>query len=461
MKNIQRIHNFYISDRGYVIRKDILTLTQKKKLIDDLTVAPKFNAFQNSVPKSFKIYLESKTKYYIPRFYGLKEFGPPEQNLLNNVGEDIQYTFKGELRNYQIPIVEKMMNQLTTIGGGILNLFTGQGKTVIAIKIMSLIKKKTLIVVHKEFLLNQWLERLHEFMPDIKIGFIRQKQIDVENFDVVIGMLQSISMKEYPPDTFKSFGFSIVDEAHHVSSEVFSKALPKISTKYVMGLSATLDRKDGLRFIFEWFLGSPLRIQNVKTDLGKVYVNYINFEDLDYQQQQTTMNGNTNLPKMINSLVESKKRFTLILDILRNCSKYNRKTLLLSERRNHLLKIAEICTENNLDNGLYFGGLKQSILKESEKKQIILGTYNMISEGFDLKELDTLIFATPKSDIVQSSGRILRQGKDRPTIPVIIDIVDDSEYYKKKFQKRKSYYKKCNFILDNSELSELFVNIKK
>lgn len=462
METLGKSHlNYYLNERGYVVRKDILSANQKKKLLSDLTVSPNFDVFQNVVPRKFKIFLESKTKYYIPRFYGIKEFGLPQQNMLDSVGEDKDLIFQGSMKDHQIPIVDKMLNVLQTQGGGILNLFTGQGKTVIAIKLMSLLKKKTLIIVHKEFLMNQWLERLQQFMPDIKIGFIRQKKIEIENFDVVIGMLQSISMKEYPPDTFKSFGFSIVDEAHHISSEVFSKALPKIATKYVMGLSATLDRKDGLRFVFEWFLGEAVQIKNEKSDLGDVYINTIKFKDSNYQQPQTNMNGKINLPKMITTLVGSKKRYQLTLQIIKICLKYNRKTLLLSERRNHLNELGKICEENNIDYGLYYGGLKQDVLKKSESKNIILGTYNMISEGFDLKELDTLIFATPKSDIVQSSGRILRQGKDRPTIPVIIDIIDDSEYYKKTFQKRKSYYNKCKFIIDSSDLPELFQKIKK
>tara|TARA_Y100000389_G_scaffold202779_1_gene249172 strand:+ start:13204 stop:14577 length:1374 start_codon:yes stop_codon:yes gene_type:complete len=453
--------NKYISERGYVLKKSSLSSVEKETLTRELTVSPNFNVFQNGLPQKFRIYLENESKYYIPRFYGLNKFGPPEKNYLEDAGDNKELVFHGNLREYQKPIIDKMIDTLYRRSGGILNLFTGQGKTVIAIKIMSILKKKTLIIVHKEFLLNQWVERLNQFMPDIKIGFIQQKKVEVDGFDVVIGMLQSISMKTYPEDTFKSFGFTIVDEAHHISSEVFSRALPKISTKYLLGLSATLDRKDGLRFVFEWFLGEPVQIKNEKRELGDVYINKIKFKDSQYQQQVFMNNGNTNLPRMINMLTESPQRLNFTINILKECKKFKRKVLLLSERRNHLEKLGETCKNNGMDFGYYMGGLKLEVLRASEEKDIILGTYNMISEGFDLKELDTLIFSSPKSDVVQASGRILRQGKDRPTIPVIIDIVDDTEFYKKTFSKRNSYYKKNDFIVTDTPIQELFNKIKK
>ena len=94
-----------------------------------------------------------------------------------------------------------------------------------------------------------------KFVPDARIGLIQGKITDFDNKDVVIGMLQSICRDKYPKDIFKRFGMVAVDEAHHISSRVFSNALPIVSTKYMMGLSATPNRKDGLTKVFKWFLG--------------------------------------------------------------------------------------------------------------------------------------------------------------------------------------------------------------
>ena len=99
--------------------------------------------------------------------------------------------------------------------------------------------------------------------------------------------------------------------------------------------------------------------------------------------------------------------------------------------------------------------MSQEKLKESESKQIILGTYHMISEGFDLSSLDSLIFASPKADVVQASGRILRQGKDRATIPIIVDIEDNMTYLKKKCQARIKYYKKNDFKVEYCDVPNI------
>ena len=121
------------------------------------------------------------------------------------------------------------------------------------------------MIVHKSFLLNQWVERIQEFLPTAKIGRIQGPIMDIEGADIVIGMLQSLSMKNYPESTWSCFGLMIVDECHHISSEVFSRALVTIVTKYTLGLSATMKRKDGLTDVFKMFLGDiDQMIQSLK-----------------------------------------------------------------------------------------------------------------------------------------------------------------------------------------------------
>ena len=140
-------------------------------------------------------------------------------------------------------------------GGGLLELHTGYGKTVCGLKIIAELGVKTIIIIHKEFLLRQWIERIEQFLPDAKVGRIQGSKIDVEDKDIVIGMLQSLSMKDYDISLFNQFGLTIVDECHHIGAEVFSRALFKIVTKYTLGLSATMKRKDGLTKVIKMFLG--------------------------------------------------------------------------------------------------------------------------------------------------------------------------------------------------------------
>ena len=97
------------------------------------------------------------------------------------------------------------LNFVKDSGGGLLDVDPGKGKTVMALYIISKLKKKTLVIVHKSFLLNQWIERINQFLPSARVGKIQGQIIDIENKDIVIGMLQSLSQKEYPENIFDSF----------------------------------------------------------------------------------------------------------------------------------------------------------------------------------------------------------------------------------------------------------------
>tara|TARA_Y100000741_G_scaffold48487_1_gene33359 strand:- start:178 stop:492 length:315 start_codon:yes stop_codon:yes gene_type:complete len=102
----------------------------------------------------------------------------------------------------------------------------------------------------------------------------------------------------------------------------------------------------------------------------------------------------------------------------------------------------------NIESGLAIGGTKHEKLVENCKKPVILATYSYVSEGFDVETLNTLIYASPKSDVVQSAGRILRQTpQNRLKIPYILDIVDQTKLYESKFKKRMKYYKKSKFTI--------------
>ena len=189
----------YLGKRGYCIYKKDLSITQQENLRNDLMIAP-------YIPKSpvksekFPVYRESVQKMYIPRFYGESVYGKPKEIRLEEP-EKSNMKFAGELRPYQNNIVSVYHKGLER-GGGLLEVPCGRGKTVCALKIAADIGLKTIVIVHKGFLLNQWVERIQQFIPNAKVGKIQGQTIDIEGKDIVIGMLQSLSMKEYPEDLF-------------------------------------------------------------------------------------------------------------------------------------------------------------------------------------------------------------------------------------------------------------------
>ena len=455
--------NSYIGNKGYSIYKICLN----EKIIDfikkELTVKP---FMQSSLvePNSFPIYLESDKKIYVPRFWGINIFGNPK-TLKISYGKEINLDFNGNLRDYQTNVLNAYLKAINfeekeenNVGNSsaLIELWTGAGKTVLALKIVEVIKKKTIIFVHKTFLKNQWIERIKEYLPDAKIGCIQGQVIDIEGKDIVIAMIQSISMKSYPDSLFDDFGLSIYDECHHISSEVFSNCLRKCTTLYGLGLSATMNRKDGLTNVFKMYLGDICyknKSEQIQFDVLVKAIDYNVYDDEEYNEVERDFRGNVKHTTMLSKVSNFNYRTDFIVDVIENELKINndQQILLLAHQRKFLNYLFKAIEYRNLGSvGYYIGGMKEADLKASEKNQIILATYQMAAEGLDIKTLTSLILATPKSDIVQSVGRILRE---KHSNPLIIDIIDQHDCFINQFTKRKAFYNEKNYkiIRTNNE----------
>jgi superfamily II DNA or RNA helicase len=267
-------------------------------------------------------------------------------------------------------------------------------------------------------------------------------------------MLQSLSMKDYPSDLFQSFGLTIIDEVHHISSEVFSNSLFKLVTKYMLGLSATMNRKDGTTKVFKMFLG-PVVFKGKRDEERDVTVRAIEYyvDDEEFNKVVTDFRGNTAYSTMISKLCEYNRRSEFILKILGDMLQENpnQQVMILAHNKNILKYLHDAIAFRNLATvGYYVGGMKESALKETESKKVVIATYSMAAEALDIKSLTTLIMATPKTDIEQSVGRILREKHSQP---VVVDIIDSHDTFKKQWQKRKVFYKKENYKIIHTKSS--------
>ena len=258
----------YLSQRGYAIIKNDINKALIINLKKDLNVSPILMSPINSKDcnKEYPLYLESDNKIYVPKCYGLSKFGIPTINNLNDGIDCPNLIFNGTLREIQQKPVEAFIKSANNPEklGGIISVPCGFGKTIMAIYIACHFKKKTLFISHKDFLNEQFVSSIRSFIPDVRIGKIKQKVVDVRNKDIVIATLQSLAIRDYDASIFKDFGLVIIDECHHIASEVFSRAFRKMNIKITLGLSATLNRKDGLRKVFEWYLGKS--VYNHKID---------------------------------------------------------------------------------------------------------------------------------------------------------------------------------------------------
>ena len=447
LKDMFDIISSMLSTKGYKLVKDDLSDTQKKNIIKDLTAKPKMvQGFgPNQTQIEYPIYLESKSSYYVPRFYGQTHYGMPNVKPLHP-GLSINIKFKGSLRDEQLPIQQLFLDQDKGSGaGGIISLKCGGGKTVLALSIIASLQTKTIVLVHKDFLMTQWRDRIMEFLPDANIGKIQQDTIDIEGKDIVLAMVQSVSVKDYSPEIFKQFGLAIFDECHHLGAEVFFKSMRKVSTNNMLGLSATPKRKDGLQWVFEAFIG-PIVYQTKEVVTDGVEVNILDYysANTDYSNECLMYTKKPCIPKIINNVCAHWDRTDMILQVAKTYYKLGRKIIILSDRRAHLDSMLDWLQQHKIPAGLYVGGMKPFDLHESQEKDVILGTYSMASEGMDIPKLNTIILASPKSDVVQSVGRIMREKANvRKFHPLIIDINDIHENFttfKNQCKKRITFY---------------------
>jgi len=442
------IMNTYLGQKGYTIVKNELTIEQQKQIRTDLTIKPfTHGGIGSTEQKTFPAYRESNNKFYVPHYYGVEEFGPPKEYKIAE-GTPIDLEFAGKLRENQEIVVNTYLGHVNKVGfgGGLLELPCAYGKTVLSLNIISQLKKKTFIIVHKEFLMNQWIERIQQFLPKARIGKLQGSIIDIDNKDIVIGMLQSLSMKEYPTSIFESFGLTIIDEVHHISSEVFSNSLFKLVTKYMLGLSATMNRKDGTTKVFKMFLGEVI-FKGKRDEERNVIVHAIKYQvnDDEFNEVKTDFRGNPAYSTMISKLCEYNRRSEFILRVLSDMltKDPNQQIMILAHNKNLLKYLHDAIVHRNIATcGYYVGGMKESALKETESKKIVIATYSMAAEALDIKSLTTLIMATPKTDIEQSVGRILRE---KHSNPIVVDIIDHHDLFQNQWRKRKTFYKKENY----------------
>jgi len=436
-----------LTRNGYKIVKS--TISDITKLKKELTVKPNIPAVfvQPRFVKKYPVYSETENFLYVPKQFGIAQFGPAESDMVA-VSSD-RWEFTGSLRPLQVDVVSKYTQD------GMICLQTGGGKTVCALYIASTLKLKTLIVVHNTFLKDQWEDRIRAFLPKARIGRIQGEIVNVDEQDIVIAMIQSLSMKDYPKGTFAGFGLTIVDECHHIASEVFVQAFQKITSKHMLGLSATPERKDGLMHVIEWFLGPIL----YKSDSGdkvdtKVHVEVYKHEpsDIDFNTILYNNQGVMNVAGMVNKLAAFVPRTELIAQILKDilAETPDRQILVLSDRVQHCKDILAL-----LDPEVAcILAQTVSASKRAEfcaSKKILIATYAMCKEGFDVATLNTLVMATPRPDIDQIVGRILRTEKTKRTVdPLIVDIVDST--FRRQFQARLKLYKERDYVTDFMEM---------
>lgn len=428
---------------------------------------------KDAQPVPIVLYEEVGDYIGIPREWALEKIANYDSGLFKDnttLGDSIyreNFVFEGNLYPEQKNACERVLRAFNLRYGTILSAPTGSGKTVMGIYIITKLACKTLIVVHKEFLKEQWIKRFQKFAPKLRVGIIQRDVDETAGSDVVIAMMQTLVSKRY--SIRDAFGLVIFDEVHHVSAPVFSQVAKMFSARYRLGLSATPRRKDGTDEVFLWHIGPIVKFEDIA--VLKPFIYKVSL-DTYLPPLEFLQNEDVPLEVVLKFLVNNRARNETIVDILIQALDRNRKVLVLSHRRKHIAKLYELLIRKLNALGISkkvsfaIGGVSEEEIEKAREADVVFGTYQYVQEGFDIPELDTLILATPVSDPTQAIGRILRVVPGKKT-PVVVDIVDNTSLkLQQLYNRRLSYYQANGWNIPlkeevdriNSEIINQYVN---
>lgn len=369
------------------------------------------------------------------------------------LGKKIRAKFKGKLRDNQ----KQAAQQLLTSEMGILYAVPGFGKTVIAAFCISKRKVNTLVLVHRQQLLDQWRERLSTFLelPPSSIGQIgggKKKPTGI----IDVAMVQSLNEKGVVDDLVAEYGQVIVDECHGVGSVKYEQVLRQVKAKWILGLTATPVRHDGHHPIIVMQCG-PIRYRIRHRDVDTGIAEHIVLPRFtatrlpEHAQHFETQ-------EIITELVNDEQRNQMIVDDVLKCINERRMPLVLTKRKEHLQLLRERFEGKVKNIIVYHGGLsikkRKALTKQLEAaadERLVLAIGDCIGEGFDDSRLDTLFLALPISfhgRLEQYVGRLHREHEGKSVVK-IYDYTDAHiEKMYRMFKKRQAAYKKIGYKME-------------
>jgi len=335
--------------------------------------------------------------------------------------------FEGELRDEQNVVKTEAISILNKKGSVILSMYCGFGKTITSINLACAIGMKTLVIVNKLVLMKQWEESINRFCPSAVVQKVTPKSKPDASANFLI--INAINTPKLSKEFFSTIGLVIVDEAHLIMAETVSKCMQSISPRYLIGLTATPYRPDGLDALLEFYFG----IDKIIRELWREHLVYkveTGFEPI----VELTAQGRMNWGSVLDSQSKDKTRNELIVDII---SHFKERNFLVMVKR---VEQGELLEKMLLERGEDVTSLVGARQTFEVSSRILIGTCSKVGTGFDHPRLDTLLLAADVEEyFIQYLGRCMRT---RDGTPIVFDIVDDNGVLKKHYNTRKKIYLK-------------------
>jgi superfamily II DNA or RNA helicase len=324
----------------------------------------------------------------------------------------VDFTFSGGLHGFQ----EKAVKAVLSRDFGTLAAPSGCGKTVMALYIVARRRQPALIIVHTRELLGQWVDRVQTFLdiPASEVGVIGGGKQTVGE-KITVALVQSLykCAREVAPH----IGFLIADECHRTPARTFTEAVTAFDCKYMLGLSATPWRRDGLSRLIFWHLGDVTHQVDSESlvEAGHILQAEVIWRETDFTP---TFDPSDEYSRMLSELTQDPVRNGLIAaDVAREARDGGGVCLVLSDRKAHCEALVELLGGRGVEAYLLTGDLsngeRQAVVEalNTGAVRVLVATGQLLGEGFDCRELSTLFLATPikfNGRLLQYLGRVLR-----------------------------------------------------
>lgn len=387
-------------------------------------------------------YLVEETTIAIPFHYAITLGYKPNPRTM--YPSSSSYSFQGELREYQRVVKKEALNELKRKCCTLLSLHVGWGKSVFAIYLAHKLGFKTLILVNRLVLVKQWKELIQSLCPDAKLQVLSSKSTMDESCDFYL--MNALNATKKDLDFFAPIGTIIVDELHLICAKRLFQSFFSLSPRYLIGLSATPYRPDGLDKLINFYFGEHRIIKSLSRE-HQVYCVHTNIK-LAYQY---TQDGRMDWNSVLNSQAESEVRNEMIVSIITTFEK--RHFLVLCKRVSQGETLVRLLSERN-ESVTDLLGTKKDFNTDA---RIVIATTSKVGVGFSHDKLDALILASDVEEyFIQYLGRVFRTPEVNP---VVFDLVDENSVLKRHLTTRKKVYKETggtfkvikdlNFFLDS------------
>jgi superfamily II DNA or RNA helicase len=336
--------------------------------------------------------------------------------------------------------------------GGLAEAPTRAGKTLCSLDAACLLGGSTLILVDRAELARQWCRDITGLVRDgqgrpAPCGVVRADRCDYgQGFPFVVAMQQTLARRELPAEFRNAFRTVIVDECQSSPCEQIWGALRRVASHYVIGLSGTPDRHDGLTEAITWTIGPKIAKLDrpLHADVFFLHIPWRNCK-VDGREVKLVKAGRTDNIAAEKALMADDERVTTIAGEVARAVREGRQVLLLAGLREHIFKLAGVMRKLGLDPGIYIGG--RAGVAEMAKNPV-LATWGVASKGIDFKPVPTLgVIAGPKVDVRQAAGRVLQP--QAPCMPLILDCVDGAPALIRQAHQRYRFYASKRFNIQN------------